>query len=169
MAYFQVRNSLNPSKVIVCGATYTQVVPKGSEGEAIWVLVIATDEPHKTTGGTIPPHYINLTSLEDSDLDLEIENAVAEISKQVDWDPLAADTEPPIVTSVSPDSYITPMHENVLLTIFDAHPSQGIDIDSIEMTVNGFDVTDDLRIDGDEFEYRVEWRPPGRVYVQVDE
>ena len=33
MAYFQVRNSLNPSKVIVCGITYRQVVPKDNEGD----------------------------------------------------------------------------------------------------------------------------------------
>ena len=43
MAYFQVRNSLNPSKVIVCGITYKQIVPTNNEGEAIWVIEVATD------------------------------------------------------------------------------------------------------------------------------
>ena len=167
MAYFQVRNSLNPSKVIVCGITYKQVVPKGNKGEAIWVIEVATDEPHITTSGTIPPYYINVT--DELDLDLEVEKAVAEISKQVDWEPLAADTRPPFVNSVQPDAYITPIHENVILGIIDLHPSYGIDIDSIEMTVNGIDVTNDLRISGDEFEYTVEWRPPSRVYSQIEE
>jgi len=37
------------------------------------------------------------------------------------------------------------------------------------MTVNDIDVTNDLRITGDEFEYQVEWRPPARVYEQLDE
>ena len=69
MAYFQVRNSLNPSKVIVCGVTYTQVVPKGNEGEAIWVIQVATDEPHKDTGEAIPPHFIHQT--DEGSLDLE--------------------------------------------------------------------------------------------------
>ena len=121
MAYFQVRNSLNPSKVIVCGITYKQVVPTDNEGEAIWVIEVATDEPHATTSGTIPPYYINVT--DELDLDLEIEKAVAEISKQVDWEPLAADTRPPFVNSVQPDTYITPIHENVILGIIDLHPS----------------------------------------------
>ena len=167
MAYFQVRNSLNPSKVIVCGITYKQVVPKGNEGEAIWVMEVATDEPHVTTSGTIPPYFINVT--DELDLDLEIEKAVAEISKQVDWEPLAADTRPPYVNSVQPDTYVVPIHENVALGIIDLHPSLGIDIDSIEMIVNGVDVTADLRITGDEFEYRVGWRPPARIYEQLEE
>lgn len=167
MAYFQVRNSLNPSKVIVCGITYKQIAPKDNKGEAIWVIEVATDEPHVTTSGVIPPHYITVT--EELDLDLEIEKAVAEISKQVDWAPLAADTRPPFVNSVHPDTYIQQMQENVIVGIIDLHPSLGIDIDSIEMTVNDIDVTNDLRITGDEFEYQVEWRPPSRVYSQVDE
>lgn len=167
MAYFQVRNSLNPSKVIVCGITYKQVVPKGGEGEAIWVIEVATDEPHVTTSGTIPPYFINVT--DELDVDLEIEKAVAYISAQVDWEPLANDERPPFVDSVSPDTYITQIHENVIVGIKDLHPSTGIDIDSIEMTVNDIDVTNDLLITGDEFEYQVEWRPPSRVYVQLEE
>ena len=166
MAYFQVRNSLNPSKVIVCGITYKQVVPKDNEGEAIWVIEVATDEPHITTSGTIPPYYINVT--DELDLDLEIEKAIAYISKQVDWSPLAEDTRPPYVTAVQPDTYIQRMQENVMVTISESHPSLGIDIDSIEMFVNGMDVTSDLIIQGDEYEYNVEWRPPSRVYEQLE-
>jgi hypothetical protein len=167
MAYFQVRNSLNPSKVIVCGITYTQVVPKGNEGEAIWVIAVATDEPHITTSGTIPPYYITVT--DELDLDLEIEKAVAAISRQVNWEPLAADTRPPFVNSVHPSTYIQDMQENVRVSIIDLHPSLGIDINSIQMFVNDFEVTDDLRISGDEYEYEVEWRPPARVYTQIEE
>jgi hypothetical protein len=167
MAYFQVRNSLNPSKVIVCGITYRQVTPKNNEGKAIWVIEVATDEPHVTTSGTIPPHFINVT--EELDLDLEIEKAIAAISKQVDWAPLATDITPPYVTAVHPSDYTQGIQENVYLSITDLHPSVGIDIDSIEMTVNGIDVTNDLVITGDEFEYEVLWRPPARVYTQLDE
>jgi hypothetical protein len=168
MAYFQVRNSLNPGKVIVCGITYKQIVPKDNEGEAIWVVEVATDEPHITTSGTIPPYYINVT--DELDLDLEIEKAVAYISRQVNWAPLTEDTRPPIVYSVHPDTYIQNIHENVIVGIRDLHPSYGIDIDSIEMYVNGIDVTNELRISGDEYDYTVEWRPPARVYdTQLEE
>jgi len=166
MAYFQVRNSLNPSKVVVCGISYKQVVPKNNEGEAIWVLEVATDEPHITTSGVIPPCFINLTS--ELDLDLEIEKAVACISRQVNWDPLANDTRPPFVDSIYPDTYLAQIHDNVRASIVDLHPSLGIDINSIEMYVNEIDVSADLIITGDEFNYEVEWRPPSRVYEQLD-
>lgn len=167
MAYFQVRNSLNPHKVIVCGITYNQVVPKGGQGEAIWVIEVATDEPHVTTSGSIAPYYITVT--DELDLDLEIEKAISYISRQVDWEPLSEDTRAPFVTEVYPSDYIHGINENVEVVITDLHPSQGIDINSIEMTVNDIDVTDDLRISGDEYEYKVEWRPPSRVYEQLEE
>jgi hypothetical protein len=167
MSYFQVRNSLNPSKVIVCGITFDQVVPKGNEGEALWVLEVATDEPHITTSGTIPSYYINVTS--ETDIDLEIEKAVAEISKQVDWSPLSSDTTPPYVTSVSPATYIVPINQNVEVVIEELHPSVGIDIDTIEMYVDGVNVTDDIFIDGTELRYRMTWQPPFRVYTQYEE
>lgn len=167
MAYFQVRNSLNPSKLIVCGITYKQVVPKGGEGEAIWVIEVATDEPHVTTSGTIPSYFITVT--DELNLDLEIEKAVSEISKQVDWTPLVADTTAPRVVSVFPDTYIQKITDNVFIDIVDRHPSYGIDIDSIKMIVNGIDETSRLIITGDEYEYNVEWRPPARVYEQLEE
>ena len=43
-------------------------------------------------------------------------------------------------------------------------PSAGIDIDSITMTVNGFDVTNELEIIGDPFDYSITWRPFLRIF-----
>ena len=80
MAQFLIRNSLNTYKVVKCGITFEQVTPKNYEGEPIWVIELATDEPHKY-GGSIPPTFINLTSLDN--LDLEIEQAVEIISEQI--------------------------------------------------------------------------------------
>ena len=155
MAYFTVRNSQNPGKAVTLGITYRQLVDKNSQdGEAIWVLEVATDEPHVTTSGTIPPYFINLTSTDD--VDEEIDKAVVALSSQIDWSPLSPDTRAPFVDSVSPST-------------LDLHPSAGIDINSIEMTVNDIDVTSDLIITGEEFDYDVEWCPPSRIYEQVDE
>ena len=112
---------------------------------------------------TAVEHY--LTSLDD--MDEEIEVAVTELSKQIDWEPLADDTRPPFVDSVYPDTYIAEIHDNVLIEILDLHPSAGIDINSIEMYINDEDVTSDLTITGNEFAYKVEWRPPSRVYTQI--
>lgn len=166
MAYFTVRNSLNPHKAITCGITYKQIVDKNSyDGELIWVMEVATDEPHVTTSGTIPPYFIHLTS--ELDLDLEIEKAVSYISQQVNWDPLLEDTRAPFVNESSPSSYIAKITDAVEVSIIDLHPSQGIDIDSIEMFVNDIDVTDQLKIEGDEYNYIVRWTPPSIVYAQL--
>jgi hypothetical protein len=166
MAYFTVRNSLNPQKVITCGITYQQVVDKNSyDGEPIWVLTVATDEPHITTSGTIPPHHITIT--DELDLDLEIENAVSAISRQVDWEPLAVDTRPPFVDWSEPAAYIATIQSDVKVSIVENHPSEGIDIDSIQMFINNEEVTDDLRISGDEFNYVVRWVPPRVVHTQI--
>lgn len=166
MAYFIVRNSLNPHKAITCGITYKQVVDKNNQdGELIWVIEVATDEPHVTTSGTISPYFITLT--DELDLDLEIEKAVAAISAQVDWEPLLDDTRPPYVEWSEPTSYIAKITEDVRVSIVDSHPSLGIDIDSIQMFVNEIEVTDDLRISGDEYNYIVRWVPPSIVHYQI--
>lgn len=166
MAYFIVRNSMNPHKAVTFGITYRQVVDKNSQdGEAIWVVEVATDEPHITTSGTIPPYFITLTDLRD--LDAEIEKAVAYISNQIDWNPLIEDTRPPFVSEITPSSYTASIRSNVIVNITDIHPSAGIDIDSIKMFINNIDVTDQLIYRGDEFEYEVEWRPHTRIYEQI--
>lgn len=161
MADFLIRNSLNPGKVVKAGITFQQLVPKGGAGELIWVVEIATDEPHKD-GGSIPPEYINLTTLDN--IDEEIQIAVAALSEKIDWTPLDDDTREPIVSSCYPSSYIADIEDDVVIVISEILPSAGIDIDSITMTINDMDVTSELEITGDPYEYEVKWKPPIRIY-----
>jgi len=166
MAEFIVRNSMNPHKAVKFGITYRQLVDKSNyDGELMWVLEIATDEPDVTTSGVIPPYFVTLVDLED--IDEEIEKAVVAISEKIDWTPLQSDVRPPFIDSIYPDMYITGIHSNVKVTIKDLHPSAGIDIDSIQMFINDIEVTPDLLFTGDEFDYMVEWRTPTRVYAQI--
>lgn len=166
MAYFIVRNSMNPNKAVTFGITYRQIIDKSSQdGEAIWVVEIATDEPHVTTSGTIPPYFITIT--DSIDLDSEIEKGVVYLSNQINWQPLILDTRPPFVTEITPANYEASIRSNVIVKITDIHPSAGIDIDSIKLLINEIDVTDELIYRGDEFEYEIEWRPPRRIYEQI--
>ena len=168
MAYFTVRNSMNPSKAVTFGITYRQIIDKSrQDGELIWVLEIATDEPHITTSGTIEPYFVHLTSL--GDLDDEIEKGVAYLSDQIDWTPLAEDTRPPFVIASEPTTYEVDILQNVLVEIQDLQPSAGIDRSSIQMIINDEDVTNDISIFGDEFNYERRWSPPSRVYEQFVE
>lgn len=166
MAYFIVRNSMNPEKAVTFGITYRQLVDKSDQdGEAKWVIEIATDEPHVTTSGTIAPYFITLTSLDNADL--EIEKGVAYLANQINWEPLLDDTRPPFVDAVNPDTYIAGIEENVRVNIKDIHPSSGIDKNSIRLFINDIEVTDDLIFKGDSFDYEIEWRPTARIYEQI--
>ena len=167
MAEFLVRNSMNPHKAVKFGITYRQLVDKNRyDGELMWVLEVATDEPDATTSGVIPPYFVTLVNLDD--IDDEIEKAVAIISEKIDWSPLHTDIRPPFVDAISPDTYIAKIHSNVKVNIKDLHPSSGIDINGIRMFINDIEVTSDLRFAGDEFDCEIEWHPPSRVYSQID-
>ncbi len=163
MAQFLIRNSLNPQKVVKCGITFEQVTPKDYEGEPIWVVELATDEPHKN-GGSIPPEFINLTSLDN--LDEEVEKAVEIISAKIDWTPLEVDLRPPFVESCYPSSYETSIETILKIVLKDVLPSAGIDINSITMTINDFNVLPELEITGDPYEYTLKWSPFMRVYSE---
>ena len=163
MAQFLIRNSLNSQKVVKCGITFEQITPKNLEGEPVWVVELATDEPHKN-GGNIRPEFINLITLDN--LDLEIKKAVELISDQIDWTTLEEDTRAPIVNSVYPTEYEVNMDTYVEIILKDLLPSAGIDVDSIQMTINDFDVTSDLVITGDPYVYKIKWHPTMRVYEE---
>lgn len=156
MAEFFIRNSLNPSKVVSCGITYRQLVPKGNEGEAVWVIELATRETD-TNGDAIPSEYIYLTSLEY--LQEEIDAAAARIAAKVDWTPLANDGSAPYVDSISPAEYEIPIDSTLEIVLKELLPATGIDINSIEMTIDGHDVTGELEITGDPYEYKLKWHP----------
>lgn len=168
MAQFLIRNSLNPQKVVKCGITFEQVIPKGVEGEPIWVVELATDEPHKN-GGIIRPEFINLTTLDN--LDLEVKKSVEIISDQIDWTQLEVDIRAPLVHSVYPTDYEVSMDTFVEIVIKDLLPSAGIDVDSIRMTITAdgkdFDVTSELEITGDPWIYYVKWHPFLRIYEEI--
>ena len=160
MADFFIRNSLNPSKAVLCSLTYTQLVPKGFEGEAMWVLEMATNEP-SISGTAILPEYINLT--DDVYMEDEIKEAAERISVQVDWSPLLEDNYAPEIRSINPSAYEVSLETSVKVIVGDGLPSAGIDLTSITMTINDFDVTNELEITGDPYEYEIKWSPFLRI------
>lgn len=154
MASFLVRNSLNPQKVINVGITYNQVTPKGNEGDAIWVLEVATEEPD-INGDSIRPVFIN--DISSTHLDEEISKAIGILAQQVDWSPLVDDQREPIIEYVSPATYEVSIDSSLEIEIKDLLPSAGIDIDSIQLTLNDLDVTNELEVTGDPYRYKIKW------------
>jgi hypothetical protein len=93
----------------------------------------------------------------------EIKEAVENIAAKIDWTPLIDDTRVPYVDSIRPSDYEVELETSIEIVLKEILPAAGIDIDSIIMTVNGFDVTDELEITGDPYEYKVIWNPTMRV------
>ena len=160
MAEYLLRNSLNLGKVVACTISFRQIVNKGEEGEPVWLVEISTPEPHKD-GGSIAPEYVHYVSSDN--LDDAIREATANIADQVDWTPTVEDVRPPFVFAYQPRPNIVDIYSDVVVDIKDVLPAAGVDVDTIEVTVNGMDVTNELQIDGDPYEYRVIWSPKIRV------
>ena len=160
MAEYLLRNSLNPGKVVSCSVSFRQIVNKGEEGEPVWLVEIVTLEPHKD-GGKILPEYIHFTN--DQNLDVAIRNATQRIADQVDWSPIMKDLRPPFVKYYSPRSSVVDIYSDVVVDITDILPAAGIDPNSIRVTVNDLDVTEELELIGDPYDYRVIWKPKIRV------
>jgi len=162
MAEYLLRNSLNPGKVIKCAITFRQIINKGEEAEPVWLVELRTLEPHKN-GGEIPPVYVHYTSA--SNLDEAIKEATEQIAAQVDWGTLYDDVRPPFVSYNFPTtgSDDVSMFSSLILDMEEDLPGTGIDPDSIEVTINGIDVTDEVDIYGTPYNYRLRWDPSIRV------
>lgn len=162
MAEYLLRNSLNSNKVVKCGITFRKLTNKGEEGEPVWLVQVSTAEPHKD-GGDIAPAFIHLTTLDN--LDVEVTKATETIALQTDWTPLQVDSRAPIVSFIEPvgDLSDVPIYSSLRFEISELFPAAGIDIDSIEVTVNGVDVTSELDIIGDPYLYKCVWNPFKRV------
>lgn len=162
MAEYLLRNSLNPDKVVSCAITFRKITNKDQRGEPIWLVQIATEEPHKT-GGSIAPIFIHLATL--NNLSLEINQATEKIAAQVNWGTLKEDLRPPILSIIEPinDLESVSIKSNMIFDIEDLLPAAGVDIDSIKVLINDVDVTDEVDISGDPYQYRVIWKPFKRV------
>jgi hypothetical protein len=163
MATYLLRNCLNPGKVVKCTITFRQIVNKGEEGEPVWLIEVGTAEPHKD-GGKISPVFIHYTNGA-VNLDTAVRSATTIIANQVNWGTLQDDIRPPFVVSSLPtvNENVVPIYSDVVVDIKDLFPSAGIDPDSITVTVNDFDVTNDITLAGTPFEYKLVWSPPIRI------
>ena len=162
MAEYIIRNSLNPDKVVKCSITFRKIANKDDRAEPIWLVHIATDEPHKN-GGNIVPVFIHLATL--NNLSLEINQATEKIAAQIDWGILKEDNRAPLVSVVEPLGNMEEVNitSNMIFDIEDLLPAAGVDVGSIKVSVNNMDVTNEIETTGDPYKYRVVWKPFKRV------
>ena len=167
MAEFYVTNSLNLDKAVKFNITLRYFVLLAEKGDHKWVLEIGTTHPD-INGDRIIAKKIHGISAQN--LDQVIEEGVAELCSQIDWSPLVQDKVKPYVDSTTPEDGDTDVNimTDIYVTIKDDLPSAGIDLSNMSITLNNsmvtFDITNEVVITGDPYEFNLRWTPPLRVF-----
>ena len=160
MAELLVKNSLNQKLSVKFNVSVKQFTVKGEQGDAKWLLEVATTYLDKD-GYNIRPKLVHLRTLDS--LSEEIELAVEEMCALIDWGILESDGRAPFVFEHSPTGADVPMSSYIEIILRELFPSSGIDISEMKIMLdNGtaaFDITNELEITGDPYEYKINWRP----------
>lgn len=129
------------------------------EGEQNWILIAETTEAD-IHGNKINPEIVNIVTT--GTVHLEIEAALGRIGSQVDWGTIQEDTQPPKLIEITPALNQTtnvPITSNVVFRLQEPLPAAGIDLSTLKVMLNGFDVTNDLELRGNIFDLTVIYRP----------
>ncbi len=189
MAVFYIRNSRNPDAKVVpitvalssdvlkpdstiltaSGNVRPDQDPLGTgtaypnladpEGDQSWILIAQTTELD-INGNSIDPEIINLVST--GTVHLELEAAFGRIGSQVDWGTLISDTRAPRLTEITPPLDQTtnvPIVSDIVFRLRENLPSAGIDLSTLSVTLNDFDITGDVELRGHIFDLTVIYRP----------
>lgn len=171
MAEFFVHNSLNPNKSVKFNITFRYFVIKNEKGEHMWTLEIGTTHPD-INGNDISAFRVHNISA--SNFNNVIEDALAGLCAQIDWSPLSEDKTPPYIdTTVPANGTTVSIESNVYIKLKDKLPSSGIDLSDVKLffrwgTID-FDITSEMTVDGDPYEYNLHWSPALRMYRRYDE
>ena len=183
MVVFYLRNSRNPdSKVVavtvslsldnlkpqnaavrpdqVAGASGTEYPNLADlEGDGSWILIAETNEVD-TNGDRIPREVVNLVTT--GTVHLELEAALGRIGSQVDWGTLQPDTKPPKLLEISPaldQTSNVPIMTNIVFRLQEPLPAAGIDLSTLSVKLNDFDITGDVELRGNIFDLTGIYRP----------
>lgn len=161
MAELFVRNSLNSRKVVKFNISIEEYALKGEEGDSKWVLVIGTMHLD-STGGKIPPVIIH--NITESTVLSEVSKSIEDMCALIDWEILEEDNEPPYIEYFYPKGLNTPIKSKIVISVKEYLPASGIDLSDIKVILNNgevdFDITSELNIKGDPYNYVLEWLPP---------
>lgn len=169
MADIYVRHISNFNKTVKFNITLRSFVDVSSEGNPIWTLEIGTVEKDKY-GKSIPPSRLHIVPDESTNFDGIIEQGVSKIAKVIDWSPKQIDVTPPECFDITPipGSSDVSIFTNVHMRILDSIPSTGIVLDNMKVTINNgledFDITSEVVVTGDPYEYFLVWKPKLRIF-----
>ena len=170
MTELYVNNSLNLTKSVKFNITLRYFVPKGERGDHKWILEIGTT--HLDINGD-PIQSKKIHNISAENLDTIIEEALSSMCSQIDWSPFVLDKEAPYVDTIYPEDETTvSIGANIYMKIKEKLPAAGIDLSDLKVIINNsmtdIDITSQVDIKGDPYEYELTWTPPLRVYDTYD-
>lgn len=165
MSEFWIMNSLNSEKAVKFNITLRYFVTTQSKGDHKWVLEIGTTYSG-ADGNPISAKKILPINVEN--FDEVIEASVASMCSGIDWSPFAEDRRSPYVYDALPASSGVSIGSNIGIVLKDYLPSSGIDLSDMKVTLNNgmvdFDITNEIQVEGDPYQYTLRWNPSRRVY-----
>jgi len=177
MAEIFVSNTLNPFKTVKFNISLKKFVGAENEGESKYYLEIGTtysgiykegiNTTYSGSDGIVHIRPVYIDKINYDNLNEELKNVVGYLCDYIDWDALYTDKQAPYASEITPVGPDTSIFSNMYITIEDAIPSTGIDLSEMEVILdNGvqeFNITNEIKVNGDPFKYVLEWSPPIRV------
>lgn len=110
------------------------------EGDGTWILMLETAELD-SSGNPIPPEVVNVVTT--GTVHLEIEAALGRMGQKIDWGTPLPDTRAPELVEITPPLSETEnvnIMTDVIVRLKDALPAAGIDLSSVNMSINSVPV-----------------------------
>ena len=162
MAELFVKHTLNPRKVAKFNLNLKNYVLKGEEHLGYqWVLEIGTTTI-SSDNKKLKPVYVH--KIQEDNIEKEIENAVSKLCSEIDWSEFDEDKYAPIFNSFYPNNINVKPKTAITFNVIEEAPSSGIDLSNMVVLLNNgdvnFDITSELLISGDPYDYTLTWLPP---------
>jgi hypothetical protein len=147
MAEVLIQNLRDPDQIAVIMVTLRRmVIPEEGSGKPLWILEASTSEMD-VNGDDIPPARKWLSDR--SSFTEDVNDLLNELAAKINWT-YYPDTTPPAVVGVWPldGAQSVSVNTDIYISLSEEVPSSGIDLDSIQVKVKGFDLTDQVTIKG---------------------
>lgn len=160
MPAIRISNPNAQDKGAIIYVDLVSIVPTNERGDNKYVFKIST-RARDIDGDLIDDIYLYNTSV--NGFIKALPKAVASLCSKINWGDDNEDTIAPNVEYYSPSGDDISLYSSVIIGINDKFPSNGIDTSTIQMKVNGFDVSNDIIVDGTYNKVEVSWSPKKRV------
>jgi hypothetical protein len=168
MAEVFIQNLRDPDQLVAIMVTLRRmIIPEEESGKTLWVLEASTTEID-VNGDDIRPSRKWLSDR--STFTEDVNDLINDLASKINWT-YVPDTTPPAVVGVWPLEGMqdVSVDTDIYITLSEETPSSGIDLDSIQVKVKGFDLTDQVTIKGNMSSCSVYLKPGTKYQSAINE